>query len=135
LGSLVTEYFRARNSRRIRFEHKLWNALAITTFAPELYSSVGVKWESLTIFKVDKTVFGDLLSMTRPGSAFFSQRGSFRSHGFREVSVKDAMADCPYGNYSDVDEVDVRLYRHEEGRFRSNSTYQDVDECSWERMV
>jgi hypothetical protein len=134
-SSLVRDYFRARSSRKIRFEHKLWNALAISRQLPELTGKVGVLWQSNTIFKVDKNIFGELLAVTRPGSAFFSQRGSFNSHGFHEISVREATAEAPFADFSDVDEVTIRLYKHTAGRFRSNSTYQDVDECSWARVT
>jgi hypothetical protein len=132
--SLVMNYFRARSSRKIRFEHKLWNALAISRHIPDFAGAMGVAWESSTIFRVDKDAFGELLAVTKPGSAFFSQRGSLNSHGFREVSVSEAQREAPFGNFSDVDELRVRLYRHAEGRFRSDSLYQDVDGCSWARV-
>jgi hypothetical protein len=135
LSSLIGEHFRVRSSRLVRFEHKLWNALAISQHSPELYTSVGVKWVSDTIFKVNKDVLGELFAVLRPGSAFFSQGGSFATHGFREMSIEHAKAEAPGGDYTDVDEVVVRLFKHTEGRFRRDSTYQDVNECTWARPV
>jgi hypothetical protein len=135
LNELVSDYFRARSSRKIRFEHKLWNALALTRSLPEFYSLIGVTWVSSAVFKVDKDIFGRLLAVTRPGSAFFSQRGSFVSHGFREVSVSEArqlrIADS---QLTDVDEVVVRLFRHSLGLFRSDSSVKDINECTWSRF-
>jgi hypothetical protein len=130
-GSLATDYFRARSSRKIRFEHKLWNALAICRNHPELYSAVGVKWESIRLFKVDKLAFGALLGVSRPGSAFFSQRGSFLSHGFHEVPLDQARIEAPFGDFTDVDEISVRLYKHETGLFRLDSMCHEVDSCFW----
>jgi hypothetical protein len=135
LKELITDYFRARSSRKIRFEHKLWNALALTRSLPELYPLVGVAWVSTSLFKVDKDAFGRLLAVTRPGSAFFSQRGSFVSHGFREVSANEARGmKISEDQVSDVDEVVVRLFRHSAGLFRSDSSVRDINECTWSRF-
>jgi hypothetical protein len=87
----------------------------------------------MTIFKVNKDIFGALLAISRPGSALFSHSGLFMSHGFREISVREATLEFPRGDYCDVDEIGVRLFKHPGGSFRANSTHADVDECAWAR--
>jgi hypothetical protein len=90
-------------------------------------------WMSHTIIKVNKVTFGRLLAVTKPGSAFFSQRGSFISHGFREISVQLALREAPGADYSEVDEISVRLYQHRERSFRRDSTFEDIVSCFWEK--
>ena len=90
LDQLKRDFFRARSSKCLRFEFKLWNALAITKHYPSLFMEVGVKWVSHVLIMVHRDVFGKLLNVSRPSAALFSSCGAFMTHGFIEVSLREA---------------------------------------------
>ena len=121
LASIINTHFRARSTRRLRFEHKLWNALCLTKKYPDLIDIIGIRWESKDIIKVDRDVFGSLLGLTRPTAALFNPQGSFQSHGFQEVNVKDTASEGQ----------NVRYFRHTSGAFDRDSTRDDLGWCKW----
>lgn len=90
LDQIKKDFFRARSSKSLRFEFKLWNALAITKNYPSLFNEIGVKWVARVLIMVHRDVFGKLLNVSRPSAALFSSCGAFMTHGFIEVSLKEA---------------------------------------------
>lgn len=90
LDDLKRDFFRARSSKSLRFEFKLWNALAITKRYPSLFMEIGVKWVAHVLIMVHRDVFGKLLNVSRPSAALFSSCGAFMTHGFVELSLREA---------------------------------------------
>lgn len=90
LEQIKRDFFRARSSKSLRFEFKLWNALAITKRYPSLFKEIGVKWVAHVLIMVHRDVFGKLLNVSRPSAALFSSCGAFMTHGFIEVSLREA---------------------------------------------
>lgn len=94
--TLKRDFFRARSSKSLRFEYKLWNALAITKEYPPLFSEIGIKWVSKYLIMVHRDIFGKLLNVSRPSAALFSSCGAFMTHGFKEVSKGEAKLELAY---------------------------------------
>ena len=119
----IFNYFPKRSSKKLRFEHKLWNALALTKRYPELADVIGIVWETSTVIRVDKTAFGSLLGLTKPTAALFNPQGSFRSHGFSEV-LEPGKANDP--------EATARYFVHDSGTFTKYSTADAMLKlCKW----
>jgi hypothetical protein len=131
LSVVTAEFFRARSSRVLRFEHKLWNALALTKSDPVLYAEVGVMWLTPTVLKVNRDVFGHFINVTRPAAALYNMQGSFATHGFHEVSLRDVQEIAAPENLSDVDESIVRLFEHMTPLFNLYSTDAQVLCCRY----
>lgn len=123
------EFFGVRSSKVVRFEHKLWNALAITKHYPELFSEIGVAWVSRNILKVHRDKFGSLLNLSRPSTAIFGRGGAFMTHGFQEISLKDVAQEIPECEKTDIDDSIVRLYTHSSGKFHAFSTAKHIENC------
>lgn len=131
LQILIHNFFRSRSCKKVRFEHKLWNALLLTKHYEYLYPVIGVKWLSSTIFKVDRRIFGNLLRVSSPAAAFFNSRGSFMTHGFLEISREKAQEMEPGIDLTGVDEALVRLFVHSQNCFNQFSTDADILFCRW----
>jgi hypothetical protein len=112
IGELVTDFFGVRSSRVLRFEHKLWNALALTKCNPHFYAYIGVKWVTPTILKVNRDVFGSFINVTRPAAALYNKQGSLATHGFREVPLRAVAHLISFDDRSDIDESVVRVFEH-----------------------
>ena len=123
--SLQFNYFPKRSSKKLRFEHKLWNALLLTKDLPFLYHVIGVIWETNSIIKVDVNTFAKLLGISKATSALCSPQGSFPSHGFCELTQSDL------DRYNITTTENERFYEHESGNFRSDSTPKDLEKCKW----
>jgi hypothetical protein len=132
LGDIAEDFFKARSSKILRFEHKLWNALALTTREPQLYGFIGVKWVTPLVLKVNRDVFGRFLNVTRPAAALYNSQGSFMTHGFVEVSVKDVVTLSDEDAF-DVDESIVRLFQHRTDYFTMQSDTAHVMMCRHSR--
>jgi hypothetical protein len=125
LGDVAEDFFKARSSKILRFEHKLWNALALTTRDPQLYPFIGVKWVTPMVLKVNRDVFGRFLNVTRPAAALYNAQGSFMTHGFVEVSLKDVVNISDEDAF-DVEESIVRLFQHSTDWFNMRSDKEHV---------
>jgi hypothetical protein len=132
LGDVIEKFFKARSSKVLRFEHKLWNALALTNREPRLYSLIGVKWVTPTVLKVDRNVFGRFLNVTRPAAALYNNQGSFMTHGFVEVWLRD-VPDISDEDTADLDESVVRLFQHAADSFNMQSDKRQVMRCRYSR--
>ena len=122
-GEMIERHFRARSTKHLHFEHKLWNALVLTKVYPNLTSVIGVSWAGFGVIKVDKSAFGALLGLTKPTAALFNPQGSFRSHGFHEITSSD------WGPNSDTND---RLFVHRSGRFNESLRPEAITQiCRW----
>jgi len=129
LEEVIKKHFLVRSTKRVRFEHKLWNALCITKKYPNLFSIFGVMWISKTVIKVNKTMFANVLGITRPTAALFNVQGSFPSHGFEEVEPSELRSQGI--DIGDADGINVRLIRHTSGQFTSESGIDALSICRW----
>jgi hypothetical protein len=131
LSAVIAGFFSARSSRTLRFEHKLWNALALTKTDALLYDFVGVMWLTRTVFKVNRDVFGSFINVTRPAAALYNNQGSFATHGFREVRLQKLIGCVDPDDLRDVDESIVRLFEHTTPLFNMCSTDGQVLRCRY----
>ena len=122
LNDLAANHFRARSTRRLRFEHKLWNALTLVKHYPDLKEILGIEWYTPDIIRVDRNKFGSLLGLTRPTAALFNPQGSFQSHGFAEINMKPNIGE----------DLTVRYFRHKSGAFTKDSKSADLLNCRWQ---
>lgn len=123
-------HFQGKSSKRVRFEHKLWNALQITKYMPEMYRQIGVIWLNTRVIQVNRMVFGRLLRLGKATSALFNAQGSFPTHGFVELSVREIenMNVKSFGDCSDC-----RFFHRPDGRFSVLSDETDLDACAYVR--
>jgi hypothetical protein len=128
---MVTNFFQKKNSASSRFSHKLYNALKMATEDSFYVDFLGVEWVTDSILKVDKRLFGRLLGIQRIDGSLFHQQGNFPSHGFIELSEKDARQYLTDADLEGVDYDNVRLLTHQPGAFRRGSTENDMIHCKW----
>ena len=135
IKQVIQTFFKARSTKNLRFEHKLWNALILSTHYPELISVLGIYWISIDILKVNRDIFGALINVTKPAAALFNSQGSFLTHGFVEVSKEEALKIHMIKEelVDDVDESVVRLFRHSAGLLKANSHKGDLVTCRWNK--
>jgi hypothetical protein len=107
LHYLYETYFSRKNNVNRRFEHKLWNALAITSSYPHLIKMVGVVWMNEHIIKVYKHAFAKLLGISAVDGGLFHKQGNFTRHGF--VQVPDVIARQELGE-EQIADVENRDY-------------------------
>ena len=96
-----------------------------------MFNVIGVMWISNTILKVHRTIFANLLGITKPTAALFNIQGSFPSHGFVEVDLKDARMEIDPSQLADVDGIQIRLFRHQNLQFTSFSGIEGLLNCRW----
>jgi hypothetical protein len=135
LETIMTKFFRARSTRLLRFEHKLWNALVLTRSDSALYPFIGVIWLTRRIIKVNCDVFWHFINVTRPASALCSMQGSFATHGFQEISLRHVAGMMTADQISDVDESTVRLFVHTAALFTACATNDQVLCCKYGMKV
>ncbi|KAK8863499.1 hypothetical protein M9Y10_011185 [Tritrichomonas musculus] len=134
LRSVFQTFFKARSTKNLRFEHKLWNALALSKRYPELIPFLGVFWVSKNLLKVNRDIFGALINVSKPAAALFNNQGSFLTHGFLEVTKEKALRKGISPELvEDVDESVVRLFKHSAGLFTADSNKADVSMCRWNK--
>jgi hypothetical protein len=131
LASAIADFFTARSSRILRFECKLWNALALTRADPALYRFVGVAWVSRSVLKVNREVFGRFINVTRPAAALYNNQGSFATHGFRELAKAEVGREVREEELADVEESVVRLFQHLTPLFNAYSRPEEVMACRY----
>lgn len=134
LKSVFQTFFKARSTKNLRFEHKLWNALSLSKHYPELIPFLGVFWVSKNLIKVNRDIFGALINVSKPAAALFNNQGSFLTHGFLEISKEKALKKgIPPELIDDVDESVVRLFKHSAGLLTADSNKADVSTCRWNK--
>ena len=131
LMQIIKSHFQSRSTKRVRFEHKLWNALCLTNTNPNMFCVIGVMWISNTILKVHRTIFANLLAITKPTAALFNIQGSFPSHGFVEIDINEARKEVDPSYLTDVDSVQIRLFRHKNLSFTAFSGIEGLLNCRW----
>lgn len=132
LQALQETYFSRKNNINRRFEHKLWNALRITTVFPQLTKLVGVCWVSDTVFKVYKHPFAKLLNISCIDGGLFHKQGNFTRHGFISMPEQVATKQLNPEQIDDVDYRDVLLLYHSQMMFTSSSTEMTISSCKWD---
>ena len=131
LRDIIKSHFQIRSTKKVRFEHKLWNALCITKSNPMMFRCIGVMWISNYILKVHRTIFANLLGITKPTAALFNIQGSFPSHGFVEIDIKQASKQLTPQQLADVDGIQIRLFEHQEHLFTCSSGIEELVNCRW----
>jgi hypothetical protein len=117
----------------VRFEHKLWNALALTRAHPHLYAVVGVKWVKFAILKVHRDIFGRFINVTRPAAALYNRQGAFAAHRFLEIAVRQVQG-LSNADREDIDESVVRLFKHKSDEFTMHANEQQLSACRFCRI-
>jgi hypothetical protein len=130
-GELVSDFFQRKNNSNSRFSHKLYNALKIANEDPFYVEFLGVEWVSERILKIDKRVFARLLGIQTVDGSLFHQQGNFPSHGFVELSEREARAGLSDAEMEAVDYENVRLLTHQPGIFTRDCTEEDIARCKW----
>lgn len=134
IRSVFQNFFKARSTKNLRFEHKLWNALALSKRYPELIPFLGVFWVSKNLIKVNRDIFGALINVSKPAAALFNNQGSFLTHGFLEITKEKALRKGISPELvEDVDESVVRLFKHSTGMLTADSNKADVSACRWNK--
>jgi hypothetical protein len=132
LQVLRDSYFSRKNNVNRRFEHKLWNALRITTVYPNLTKFVGVHWMNDRIIKVHKRVFAKLLNIKCVDGGLFHKQGNFTRHGFTVVLEATAKQELSTDQLLDVEFREVTLISHKDGIFRRDVDEATISHCRWE---
>lgn len=129
---LHEDYFGRKNNLNRRFEHKLWNALRITTEFPAMVKLVGVVWVTNTVIKVYKFTFAKLLNIAAIDGGLFHKQGNFTRHGFVPLTEAEARKIVPEESLADVDFHDVLLITHAQGNFTMESNEEAISRCKWD---
>lgn len=132
LQRLHDDYFGRKNNLNRRFEHKLWNALRITSEYPALIKLVGVLWITNSIIKVYKFTFAKLLNISAIDGGLFHKQGNFTRHGFVPLTEAEARKKVSEENLADVDFHDVLLITHSQNNFTMDSTEEAISRCKWD---
>jgi hypothetical protein len=135
LQTLRDDYFGRKNNVNRRFEHKLWNALRITSAFPNMLKLIGVVWVTDSVIKVYKYPFAKLLNIPAIDGGLFHKQGNFTRHGFVVLSDGDAHLKVPPEHLFDVDFRDVLLITHQHGLFTVMSTEGTIGACKWDNPV
>jgi hypothetical protein len=135
LQALHTDYFGRKNNVNRRFEHKLWNALQVTTAFPNMGKIVGVMWVSDFVIKVYKYVFAKLLNISAVDGGLFHKQGNFTRHGFVPLSEGEARAKVALDYLVDVDFRDVLLIWHQHAQFTRLASEETISGCRWDSPV
>jgi hypothetical protein len=130
-GELVSDFFQRKNNSNSRFSHKLYNALKIAGEDPFYVEFLGVEWVTERILKIDKKVFARLLGIQTIDGSLFHQQGNFPSHGFVELSEREARLYLTDNDLEGVDYEVVRLLTHQPGIFTRDCTEEDIARCKW----
>jgi hypothetical protein len=130
-GQLVHDFFQRKNNANSRFAHKLFNALRITIEDSFYVEFIGVEWITDRVLRIDKKIFGRLLGIKIIDGSLFHQQGNFPSHGFIELSEKNAHEWGPPEILTGVDFDNVRLLVHKDGIITKGCTEADIEECKW----
>lgn len=130
-GCLVSSFFHKRNSMHCKFPIKLYNALKITQFRPDLLPYVGVEWITETVFRVHRDEFARLIGVRAIDGGLFHQQGNFPSHGFRELSFAESNEISTRYGLGRPDLSKVRFIRHSSPQFNRFSSQIDMEDCKW----
>jgi hypothetical protein len=132
LQMLHHDYFGRKNNVNRRFEHKLWNALQITTAFPNMVKLVGVAWVSDFVIKVYKRPFAKLLNISAVDGGLFHKQGNFTRHGFVLLSDAEARAKVAQDHIVDVDHREVLLIWHQHAQFTRLASEGTISGCRWD---
>jgi hypothetical protein len=130
-GALVQAFFHKRSNVNCRFYHKLFDALRISTYFPNIRAFIGVTWVTSSVIRVDGPVFARLLKVNKFQAGLFHNGGNFACHGFVELNAFRARSLLGPENTAGVDFQDVRLYEHADGLFTRDSLGINLEDCHW----
>ncbi|KAH0793847.1 hypothetical protein GPJ56_002269 [Histomonas meleagridis] len=134
-GSVVSSFFRKRNSSQTKFTYKLYNALKLSEKMPEFIPHVGIEWATDTIIRVHREAFARLLGVKTIEGSLFHQQGNFPSHGFTELSFRDSDNLSRALGWGPADLSVVRFVTHANGKFSRGSSEKDLKQCKWTRAA
>jgi hypothetical protein len=134
VSKVVSEFFGRKLGKKLTFQFKVFNALSVTLYYPEYFRYFGVQWISAYLFKVNKSIFGKLLSLRVINGSLFNRQGAFPTHGFEQVASGDLQEEVLEGSTWDVDNSDVRIIRHRDKHFHVRSSIQDLMKCGYRAM-
>jgi len=130
-GELYKTFFRISENANIRFFQKLYNALCISSNDPFYISYIGVSWINEKVLKVNLLQFSRLCGISGSEISLIGPQGKFPSHGFSELSEKEALSCCTYAEIEGVDFISTRLFVHNIGIFVRGCTEEQLNECKW----
>lgn len=133
LSEAEQNFFSVRSSKKLRFEYKLFDALTITQKYSQAYDLVGIAWVTKLVFKVNRNIFGPFVGISNPSSSLFNGQGSMIRHGFKEIPLEEMENYQDNQLLSDVDNLVVRLFKHESEKFTWDSRGRDVAICRWKK--
>ena len=134
-GDIVSSFFLRKNNANCRFYHKLYNALQISKYKPDLTFAVGVQWITEDVIKVNSREFARLLAIKSVGGALFHRQGNFPSHGFVELTQEEVKQKLSEEDASNIDFVDIKAITHKTGGFTRSSTEADFHKCNWVKVT
>jgi hypothetical protein len=132
LQSLHDDYFGRKNNVNRRFEHKLWNALRLTSAFPNMTKLIGVVWVTETVIKVYKHEFAKLLNINTVDGGLFHKQGNFTRHGFVVLTDADVRDKIAPDLIIDVDFRDILLITHNQRQFTMFSSEETISTCKWD---
>jgi hypothetical protein len=133
LQRLHGDYFGRKNNVNRRFEHKLWNALRVTSAFPNMTKLVGVVWVSDSVIKVYKQQFAKLLNIAAVDGGLFHKQGNFTRHVFVLLSDTQAREKVAPEQLVDVDFRAVVLIEHAGRQFTTLSSRDSIGACRWDK--
>ncbi|OHT02325.1 hypothetical protein TRFO_07143 [Tritrichomonas foetus] len=135
LEQIITEFFRKKAGRKLTFQFKLFNALSLTLFYPDLYPYFGVQWISPNIFKVNKQIWSNVVSVKAVNGSLFNRQGAFPTHGFEQLKLEEIKENVIPGSLEGVDDDNVRIFRHKGKLFHIQSSINDLLNCSYQELL
>lgn len=136
LNDLIVQHFQKRSSGMVRFAHKLWNVLAITKYNPELYKYLGAQWISNSLIKVNKNALASTFGLKRPKASLFNPQGTFKTHGFIEISKEEILfreANIAE-QIGDLDGIQVKVFEHSMNQFHQQMKTNLIVRCKWKKL-
>ena len=129
-GDIVADFFQRKNNANCRFSHKLFNAIQISKYFPDLKFFSGVEWIGSKVLKVNKRQFARLLGIHSIDGSLFHHQGNFSTHGFVEVSEEEA-TQIEGKDIGQIDFSRIRLLIHQAGVFVRDVTEEQLNQCKW----
>ena len=131
LEYLSKNYFSRKNNENSRFEHKLWNALQITSAFPQSFEFIGVAWVTNEIFKVHKKIFAQFNNIKCVNDSLFNKQGNFPTHGFIHASDDIIHQLIPEDQIQDLYQPDIVVFYHKDSTFRKDSNEDNINQCKY----
>jgi hypothetical protein len=92
IADILESYMKTQTGKKYRFINKLFVALAIVKAHPALKSTLGVEWQSSSVFEVNLEKFAEVIG-AKGSASLLHKVGKFRKNGFEEVENPEAPTD------------------------------------------